>query len=906
MQLRNRNWSLGTKLIATEAFLVLLLLTLFTYYVGAYCQKKLRDNYIEDMSRQVKLTKSMLEIYDRSVSKSTDNFENVFSSYFPERFQLDSRRTIKIGALDSPVLLYGNKPINLDFETIDRFTKMTGAVATIFARTGDDFMRITTSLKKQDGSRAIGTTLGKNHPGYGLLLGGESYLGRANLFGRDYSTKYVPIKGSDGQVIGILFIGFDTSDALGFMKQQINAIKIGKTGCIYALNAEDGEQQGTLVIHPREEGQNVLSWKSTDGREIVREMIKKREGVTTFSLSNADTVETAGRPMLVVYTYFDKWKMVIAASAYEDEMNAYIAQLRNFLIAGNILIVLIIVGVLFYATRRMVIKPLQQAVSFAGEIAGGDLSRSLDISSSDEIGMLSSALNRMVSALKEMIGKIRDTSVQVAGAANQIAANSEQLTNAAHSQASAADETSSTMVQMAASIQTVSGNADSLASSTEEVSASIQELGASSEQVARSAELMASSVTETSATIEQMTVSIEKVAQNTDVLSSSVTETSATIGQMTVSIDHVSANAQELQKIVSESAAVIEQMATSVMEVAANVENADSVAKAASKEGAAGQQAVQEALTAMRKVAEVSGKTASSIMNLGKRSEEIGNIVKVIKEIADQTNLLALNAAIEAARAGDAGKGFAVVAEEVRKLAERSVAATREIAEVIKQVKADTDDSVALGELAAREAQASMELSGAAGNSLANIITNIEQTSALMSDIARMTGEQVHATEQVIDAAEKMSRAADEVANAAREQSVGGKQIRLAVEKMNRITGEVNLSTREQAQGSSRIRTAIENMNSITGQVTIATREQSLTALQIVEAVNAMSDMTQLVATATSEQKKGGEMVVSAADNISSLSRENLASVEQLARAAQGLSSQASDLSELVAEFKVT
>jgi methyl-accepting chemotaxis protein len=905
MPSKSRNSSLGTKLIATEAILVFLLLSLFTYYIGAYCRNLLRENYIEDMSRQVKLTKNLIEVYDRTVSKSTENYENVFSSYFPGRFRLDSRHTIKIGSVETPALLYGNKPLNLDFDTIDRFTRMTGAVATVFVRSGDDFMRITTSLKKQDGSRAIGTTLGKDNPAYRLIMGGESYLGRANLFGRDYSTKYVPIKGRDGQVIGILFVGVDTTEALNFVKQQIKAIKIAKTGYIYALDAEEGAQQGTLVIHPFEEGKNILNAKSTDGREFTKEMIKNREGVIRYNWLNRENGEKAPREKTVVYTYLDDWKLIIAAGVYEEEMNANITRLRNTLIAADILIVLIIVGALFYATRRMVIRPLQQAVSFAGAVAGGDLSRSLDIHNRDEIGMLGNALNRMVSELKEMIGKIRDTSVQVAGAANQIAANSEQLTKAAHSQASAADETSSTMVQMAASIQTVAGNADSLATSTDEVSASIQELGASSEQVARSAEVMASSVSETSTTIEQMTVSIEKVAQNTEVLSSSVSETSSTIEQMTVSIDHVSANAQELRNIVAESAAVIEQMAASARDVAKSVEDSDIVARAASKEGAAGQQAVQEALTAMKKVAEVSGMTASSIMNLGKRSEEIGNIVLVIKEIADQTNLLALNAAIEAARAGDAGKGFAVVAEEVRKLAERSVAATREIAEVIKQVRADTCETVAFGELAAREAQASMELSGAAGNSLANIIMNIEQTCELMSGIARITAEQANASSQVIHAVEKMSLAADEVANAAREQAMGGKLIRQAVENMNRITGEVSFAAREQAQGSRQIRTAVENMNNITGQVTIATREQSLTALQIVDAVNAMSDMTQLVATATSEQKKGGEMVVTAADNISNLSRENLASVEQLSRAAQGLSRQASELFDLVAEFKV-
>jgi methyl-accepting chemotaxis protein len=279
----------------------------------------------------------------------------------------------------------------------------------------------------------------------------------------------------------------------------------------------------------------------------------------------------------------------------------------------------------------------------------------------------------------------------------------------------------------------------------------------------------------------------------------------------------------------------------------------------------------------MKRVAEVIEKTAESIINLDQRSEEIGNIVKVISGIADKSNLLALNASILAAQAGDAGLGFAVVAEEMRNLANQSADATKEIGKVISHVQADTGNSVRYGELMAREAHASMELSGAAGNSLNSIVKSIEQTSTLMSSIARMTGEQANASTQVIKAVEKMSHASNVLANAAREQ----------------------------AQGSRQIRSSVEIMNSMTVQVKIATKEQSLSARQIFDAVNVINAMTQQVANATAEQKLGGKVVVSAVENISAITQGNLVSIEQLSHATQSLSRHANDLAVMIEEFKM-
>jgi len=846
MQFIMRNWSLGKKLIVAEALLVFVLLSAFTFYVDKYSETLLERNHIDDMKRQVNLARDILEVYDHTVTQSTEQLTNVFISYFPERFSIDPRHTVRIGTVETPVLLHGKRALNLDHETIDRFTKMTGAVATVFAREGNDFVRITTSLKKQDGSRALGTMLGNRHPAYNNIINGQSYLGRATLFGRDYSTKYVPIKGTDGKVIGILFVGFDTSEALNFMKRQINAIRIGKTGYIFALNTEEGEHQGTLVIHPREEGKNILNAKDADGREFVKEMLRKRHGVARFPWTSDGN---GSRDMVAAYTYLDSWKMILAAGAFEDEITADIIQMRDTLLATSILIVLVIIGVLFYAARRMVVMPLRQAVEFAGIVAGGDLSRSLEVHNRDEIGLLGEALNQMVSGLKEMIGKIRETSSRLANAANQISGNSGHLAEAAHTQNSAAMETTGTMSQMAASIQSVAANTDSLAGNADAVLSSIQELGASGEQVAKNAEVMASSVAQVSSTIEQMTLSISCMAGNN----------------------------RELQNVVSESAANIEQLAVSIREAARNVEEADIVAKSAAREAAQGEDAIHEALAAMTRVGDAIEKTASSLVNLGKRSEEIGNIIRVISGIADQSNLLALNASIQAAQAGDAGRGFAVVAEEMRKLAGQCADATREIGAVISQVQADTAETVSFGEMAALEAQASMELSGAAGNSLANIVKSIEQTSDLMSSIARMTAEQADASSHVITAVEKMSRASDVLANTAQEQS----------------------------QGSGQIRSAVDVMNDLTGQVTLSTKEQSLAARQILDAVNSMNAMTQQVANATAEQKTGVNVVVSSVENISNITRGNLESIEQLSLATRSLSQQAIDLAALIEEFTV-
>ncbi len=127
------------------------------------------------------------------------------------RVEVDPSRTVEVMGRPTPVMSTGNQVLNLDCTIPDRFTAQTGATATIFVRSAKDFVRISTSVKKQNGERAIGTTLSHAHPGYSRLLAGQSYVGYATLFGTQYLTEYDALTDSSGRIIGALYVGIDVS-----------------------------------------------------------------------------------------------------------------------------------------------------------------------------------------------------------------------------------------------------------------------------------------------------------------------------------------------------------------------------------------------------------------------------------------------------------------------------------------------------------------------------------------------------------------------------------------------------------------------------------------------------------------------------------------------------------------------
>ena len=265
-----------------------------------------------------------------------------------------------------------------------------------------------------------------------------------------------------------------------------------------------------------------------------------------------------------------------------------------------------------------------------------------------------------------------------------------------------------------------------------------------------------------------------------DVLSA-VNSTGGLSTQISASAEEMASGAQEQSTQTSEVAAAIEQMARTILETTKNAGTASENAKKAGMIAKDGGKVVEDTIHGMIRIADVVSKAAETVKQLGKSSDQIGEIIEVIDDIADQTNLLALNAAIEAARAGEMGRGFAVVADEVRKLAERTTKATKEIAVMIKQIQRDTKGAVESIEEGNEEVRKGKDMANKAGESLKEIIS---ASSKVVDDVNQVAS----ASEEQSSTAEQISKSIDTISNVSNESASGIQQVAKSAEDLNKLT----------------------------------------------------------------------------------------------------------------------
>jgi len=405
---------------------------------------------------------------------------------------------------------------------------------------------------------------------------------------------------------------------------------------------------------------------------------------------------------------------------------------------------------------------------------------------------------------------------QIEAAEGLVAENVEKLSDGFGQQMAAVEQTITSMQAISTALHQISQHVEALASNAEESSSSILEMTATNDEVAENMANLANSVRETVSSIEEMTYSIKEVARNVDALSLTAEETSSSMNQMDVSIDQVQSNAYETARLSEE--------------VATDAER--------------GAEAILKTIVEIKRIKETSSEAVEVIGNLGSRIEAIGDILNVIDDVAEQTNLLALNAAIIAAQAGEHGKGFAVVADEIKDLAERAGASTKEIAELIKTIQAESKKGIAAVELGAATVDRGVEVSAEAERALKKILGSSQKSTSMVRAIARATVEQAKGSKQVTDAIGRIAETVQQIAAATAEQARGSELIMKSAEKMRLITQHVERSSQEQARGGRQISQAIENISGMVNELHQSQRAQARSSEQTISAARRIHELT--------------------------------------------------------------
>ncbi len=491
---------IGTRLVVTQVLLMSVVVGAFVIALFQLTQRLMLERSQKVQAELVSQSMNMIDGFFDALKLSTRQFERVFISSLEGNFTINPAVKIDVGGVSTPEMRLGNTVVNNRNDQVDHFAALTGNVATIFVRDGDDFIRVSTSLIQQNGQRAIGTRLDRNSPAYARLVKGDGFIGHANLFGNEYVTAYSPVTDRNNKVIGATFVGVGANDGIASILTRMSKVKLEDGGHIAIIDINKASAADSVyILHPKLANRTITKDLDAAGQPFVPALISAGNGSATVVLPD----EAGAQRHQLSFATYKPWGWMVVSDEVESELQRDSRLLLQWQVGGCVLLLVVLSVVLWLLARRLVTAPVRRLVQAVGGIRDDcDLTRRLDVSSKNEIGEVSGALNSLLDSFQAALNRTGahalelDTSAreltlkamnaaQCAGdqmtSARQMAGQAEELLSGVQHIAVVADEASQVAT---ASSQAARSGTDSLVSAVDEVNRIASTLGAAAESLA--------------------------------------------------------------------------------------------------------------------------------------------------------------------------------------------------------------------------------------------------------------------------------------------------------------------------------------------------------------------------------------------------------------------------------------